>query len=252
MNVLLLPRLTSLGVLKILEDLGSKPVTPADAKAIVNDGASMLSFAASGGNRSELLAEMLGDALREVAARSGFPDNTSQVARSKFDHEAAIYLGSHPDLDTGESLRDDTWSYLATVVAPDVVSWRFPNPAPHRFEGGVRNAFQRLWFRGAVLDRGAHHEDRWGLVRALSEDAAVQIFERASIGGNRRLAIALAEGWVRMAAKIGRGKMEDVMRRMIKLIRLRNEIVDLSGLSEEELASTVNSALDLAWESVEK
>ncbi len=252
MSVLLLPRLTSLGVSNILEAAGSSPLTSAAAKSILNDGASMLSFAASGGNRSEELAESVGGAIREIALQSGFPDNSSQVARSKFDHETAVYLASHPDLCTGESLRDDVWSYVATVVAPDIVSWRFPDRAPHRFEGGVRNAFQRLWSRGTVLDRGARHEDRWGLVRALSEDAAVQIFERASIGGNRPLAIALAEGWVRKAAKIGRGNMEQVMRRTTKLIRLRNEIVDLGGLSESELGVVVATCFDLAWESIER
>ena len=252
MSVLLLPRLTTLGVSNILESVGSSPLTSAGAKAILNDGSSMLSFAASGGNRSEELAENVGSAIREIALQSGFPDNTSQVARSRFDHETAVYLASHPDLGTGESLRDDVWSYIATVVVPDIVSWRFPDRATHRFEGGVRNALQRLWFRGAVLDRGEQHGQRWGLVRALSEDASVQIFERASIGGNRPLAIALAEGWVRMAAKIGRGNMEPVMRRATKLVRLRNEIVDLGGLLENELSAVVASCFELAWESIEK
>ena len=252
MSVLLLPRLTSLGVSNILDTVGSSPITSTGAKAILDDGASILSFAASGGNRSEELPEKVGDAIRGIALQSGFPDNSSQVARSKFDHETAVYLASHPDLGTGESLRDDVWSYIATVVAPDVVSWRFPDRAPHRFEGGVRNAFQRLWFRGVVLDRGMRHEDRWGLVRALSEDASVQIFERASIGGNRPLAIALAEGWVRMATRIGRGNMEQVMRRAIKLVRLRNEIVDVGGLSDNALDAFVTSSFDLAWESIEK
>lgn len=252
MSVLLLPRLTSIGVTNILESLGSGPITMAAAKAVLNDGASMLSYAASGGTRSEGFAEGLGDGIRQVAQQSGFPDNSSQVARSKFDREAAIFLGTHPELLTGESLRDDVWSYITTVVAPDVVSWRFPDRAPHRFEGGVRNAFQRLWFRGAVLDRGADHDDRWGLVRALSEDAAVQIFERASIAGNRPLALALAEGWAGMAAKVGRSNMESVMRRATKLVRLRNEIVDLGGLPRDELASVVDSCFDLALQSSEK
>lgn len=252
MSVLLLPRLTRFGVSSVLDAVGSSPFTSTGARSVLNDGASMLSYAASGGSRSEELAENVGRAIREIALESGFPDNPSQVARSKFDHKAAVCLASRPDLHTGEFLRDDVWAYIATVVAPDIVCWRFPDCAPHRFEGGVRNAFQRLWSRGAVLDRGAHHEDRWELVRALSEDAAVQIFERASIAGNRRLAIALAEGWVRMAAKIGRGNMEQAMRRATKLVRLRNEIVDLGGLSESELGAVVTSCFDLAWQSIER
>lgn len=250
MNVLLLPRLTALGLSNILESFGTDQLTPVGANAIVQSTSSMLSFAASGGNRSEGLAESVGADIRRIATESGFPENSSQVARSKFDHEVAVYLASKMDLRTGEALRDDVWSYLATVVVPDVVSWRFPDRAPHRFQGGVRNTLQRLWARGTVLDRGEHHQDRWALVRSLSEDAAVQIFERASIAGNRRLAVALSEGWVRMAEKIGRGSMEPVMRRATKLIRLKNEIIDLSGLPDAELDALVTSAFELAWESM--
>lgn len=247
MNVLLLPRLTAIGVSSILDSVGSDPLTPERAKAILNEGSSMLSYAASGGNRSEETTLGVGTAIREIAVNSGFPGNPSQVARAKFDHDAAVFLASRADLRTGESLRDDVWSYIATVVLPDVVSWRFPDLASHRFEGGVRNALQRLWSRGTVLDRGENHPDRWGLVRSLSEDAAVQIFERASISGNRPLAVALAEGWVRMAARIGRGSMEPVMRQATKVIRLRNEIVDLAGISPELLGALVDSCFELAW-----
>lgn len=211
----------------------------------------MLSFAASGGNRSETLADTIGSRLREIATGDGFPDNSSQVAKSKFDRDAAIYLGSLPDLATGEALRDDVWSFMATVVVPDVVSWRFPDRAAHRFEGGVRNAFQRLWIRAVVLDRGGGHEDRWGLIRALSEDAAVQIFERASIAGNRRIAIALAEGWLRMADRIGRAAMEPVMRLATKLLRLRNEVFDIAGLPQDERDAIVSECFELARQPIE-
>jgi hypothetical protein len=222
---------------------------PARSKEAIEGMSSALSYGASGGNRSEAVADSIGDGIRVIATESGFPENTSQVARSKFDRETAIYLASFPGLLTGEALRDDVWSYLATVILPDVVSWRFPDLAVPRFQGGVRNALQRLWIRGVTLDRGADHADRWGLVRSLSEDAAVQIFERASISGSRRLAIAIAESWAKMAEGRGRSNMEPVMRRATKLIRLKNEIVDLAGLSDDELASLVTSVFRLTWES---
>lgn len=251
MSVLLLPRLTALGISNILESAGADQLTPTKARAIIEDGASMLSYAASGGSRSEDLPIQLGSAIRDIATRSGFPDNSSQVARSRFDHEAAIYLACHPELGTGESLRDDVWSYLATVIAPDIVAWRYPDSAPHRFSGGVRNTLQRLWSRGRVLDRGEDHPDRWGLVRSLSEDAAVQIFERPSVAGNVPLAVAIAEEWVTMAAKVGRGRMEPIMRRATKLVRLRNEIVDIAGLPAEERDTLVAHCFELARASLE-
>lgn len=246
MTVLLLPRLSAFGVSSILESASSTALTPAASRTILNERSAMLSFAASGGNRSEKQADIIGLKLREIASNDGFPDNPSQIAKSKFDHDAAIYLGPLPELSTGEALRDDIWSFIATVTAPDIVSWRFPDRATHRFAGGVRNAFQRLWIRGTTLDRGEDHENRWGLIRALSEDALVQIFERASIAGNRAMAMALAEGWLRTAGQIGRGAMEPVMRRATKLLRLRNEVLDVAGLPDNERDALIEECFELA------
>jgi hypothetical protein len=246
-SVQLLPRLSPLGVAGVVESLRGGEHTPARSRQALEDFASTISFAASGGHRSEELAGELGARLREIAVLAGFPDNTSQVARVKFDHEAAINLATNADLATGESLRDDVWAYIATVIAPDVVAWRFPDKAAHRYEGGVRNAFQRLWMRGKVLDRGEGVDDRWNLVRLLSEDAAVQIFERSSIAGSKPLALALAEGWVRMAARVGRASMEPVMRRATKVVRVRNEIFDIASLVQGEREAMVSDCFEQAW-----
>jgi hypothetical protein len=215
-------------------------MTGSASRALLEQHSSMLSFAASGGSRSEALVARVGAELRDIAVRAGFPDNTSQVARSKFDHDVAIYLGGLAELQTGESHRDDVWAYMTTVVVPDLVCWRFPDRALHRFAGGVRNALQRLWMRGSVLDRGLGHPDRWGLVRNLSEDAAVQIFERPSIGGSPGIAKALSEVWVREAVRVGRGPMEEAMRRVTKLLRLRNEVLDLASLPGPELDALIS------------
>lgn len=246
MNVLLLPRLTAAGVEHILSVAKDGGLDSSRAKSILAEGASMMSFAASGGHRSEQLIEDISLHIRQIAEQVGFPDSSSQVARAKFDREAAIYLGEHPGLSSGESLRNDVWSYLTTVETPDIVAWRFAKQDPDRFAGGVRNAFQRLWMRGSVLDRGEDNDDRWELVKVLSEDAHVAIFERPSIGGNPSLAKALAEGWVRTAKTTPRGAMESAMRSAIKLIRLRNEIFDLSGLDQDELDAVIDDCFEIA------
>jgi hypothetical protein len=243
---LLLPRLTSLGVEHILSVAKGDSLDAGRAKSILAERAAMMSFAASGGHRSEQLVAEISAHIRRIASESGFPDSNSQGAKAKFDQETAIYLGGRAELATGECLRSDVWSYLATVEAPDIVLWRFAKGDPDRFSGGVRNAFQRLWMRGSVLDRGESSDDRWGLVTSLTEDAHVAIFERPSIGGNLPLAKALAEGWVRTAARIGRGDMEAAMRRATKLLRLRNEIFDLSSLSREELDEVVAGCFEAA------
>lgn len=246
MNVLLLPRLTAVGMEHILSSVNGDDLTPSRAKSILAEGAAMMCFAASGGHRSDQLIEEISEHVRQLASQAGFPENSSQVAKAKFDRDAAIYLGVHPGLLSGESLRNDVWSYLTTVETPDIVAWRFAKQDPERFAGGVRNTLQRLWMRGSVLDRGENSDDRWGLVKSLTEDAHVAIFERPSIGGNPPLAKALAEGWARTAARIPRGQMEAAMRRATKLLRLRNEIFDLSALNENELDAAIDSCFEAA------
>lgn len=238
-RVSLLPRLKSLGVEAILNEAGDKDPQSVRSLDYLEDNSGLLSFAASGGSRHAQAAVAISRQLLDLARQCGYPHKSSAEGRARFDRLAAIALAMEPALMTGEALRDDVWAFLTTVVAPDVVAWRFPDRAVHRYAGGVRNAFQRLWVRGTILDRGEKHPERWGLIESLTEDALVQIFERASLSGNERLARAIAELWVETAGDIGRGAMEAVMRKATKLIRIRNEIIDLAVLPDADLLEEV-------------
>jgi hypothetical protein len=246
MSVRLFPRLTALGTSVVLDSFGTTMVSPERARAIVSDRAAMVSYGSSGGSRADDAALQIAEQLRAIAVDCGFPDNQSQVAKSKFDRDATIALATSPHLTSGEALRDDVWAYMATVRLPDIVAWRFPELGHHRFAGGVRNTFQRLWVRGATLDRGEDHTDRWALVRFITEDAAVQIFERPSVGGSPPIARAVAEGWVEFATRVGRKGMEPIMRKAVKLLRLRNEVVDVGGLPADERQALVLSCFEAA------
>lgn len=156
-------------------------------------------------------------------------------------------------LQSGEALRHDVWSYLGLVLLPDVVAWRFSMKSQDRYMGGVRNTFQRLWVKAVALDRGEEIEDqerRWELLDRLSEDATVQIFERGSIVASPGLARAIAETWLKITDEKKPDFMEAIMRVAVKLIRIRNEIVDLSLLSEEARMAEVGELFERAMEVV--
>lgn len=233
--VSLLPRLQAVGVEAILRASGPEGPKFSKGKDFVSEYSELISFAASGGNRDLELGSRIRSVVEKNARDSGWPDDGSAEARSRFDKTVARELALIPELNTAEALRDDVWAFITTLLVPEIVSWRFSPGAIDRFRGGVRNAVQRLWIRGVTLDRGEAYENRWGLLEELTEDALVQIFERASIAGDRRLSRAIAEVWVVTAGRLGRGRMEGVMRSAIKLLRLRNEIVDLAYLSDDEL-----------------
>lgn len=242
-QVKLLPRLPVTSVRQILERHSPAHPPEMDERGLGLSPPDGMWYAATGGTRSPASAFEIASQLRKIAAMCG----SSNVAnRSTFDQDAAIFLATHDALQGGEALRDDVWAFLTTVVAPDVVAWRFPDLPGRRFEGGVRNAFQRLWLRARALDRGENHADRWELVRAMPEDAVVAIIERTSIAARHSVSLALAEGWLKMARAATPGSREDVMRLATKLLLLESQLIDLAALSDDDLAHTVADAFQQA------
>lgn len=187
--------------------------------------------------------------LASKAEEFGFGERDARSTQAKFDAALGAWLVQQPILATGEALRDDVWSFIGVVMAPDIVHWRFGR-SRKRYLGGIRNTFQRLWMRARVLDRGAGHDDRWGLLDSLTEDALVQITERPSIGADAVLSRELAEAWVRASGRLGRGQMEDVMRLAILRLRIRNEIRSLSLLPETELRQLLDQFFDRAADAI--
>lgn len=202
-------------------------------------------FGATGGTTiSSTRLQDLRNSLTDVATASGFPDS-SRTQNAAFDTALAEWIRSHEELHSGEALRDDVWTYIGVVMAPDIVHWRFGR-SRERYLGGVRNTFQRVWLRARALDRGESSDDRWGLLRELGEDALVAITERPAIGADPVLANELAEGWVRAAARVGRTRMEPIMRLATIRLRIRNEIRSLSTLPADELSAVVDEFFSVA------
>jgi hypothetical protein len=198
-------------------------------------------YAATGGTRiTEHQLEKLRDRILSIATAGGFASGKRPKNFSRFDNELALLLGSEPLFASGEALRDDVWSYMGCFLAPDVVFWRWGSTI-ERYVGGVRNAFQRLWLRARLFDRGDSSPDRWGLVSALSEDAFLQIIERPGISSDPTLCLAIGEAWVR-ASKQADGGIEGVTRRAIMEVRVANMVRPLAFLPSDELDSFLDGA----------
>ncbi len=240
MTAVLLPRLDSAAVEQCLSQLAAL-VAEAPRRLTPDRFPASTRYAASGGGQAEVSQlNSLRDQILAAARECGFPDRGSTENRSRFDRLASAVLADFPPFQSGETDRDDVWAFIATILMPDVVTWRFAGQSTGRFEGGIRNTFQRLWIRARALDRGTGPDvDRWQYLEALSEDALVQLTERPSIGADPKLCRAIAAAWVTTAARIGTGRMEDVMRRAIIALRIRNEIQMLGALSEPVLDQLV-------------
>lgn len=242
--VTLLPRLQPTVADNILADAGDR-IAAGDFRAFTVQLPAEVAYAPVGG--STVAAATLTEFRREllsIAQEAGFPSDRTPAARARFDTDCAIFLATHPLLQSGEALRDDVWTYIATSLLPDVTAWRYKMEAS-RWHGGVRNTFQRLWLRARAVDRGEGSPNRWELIEALTEDAFVAIVERPSIGGDPTIALALAEGWLRAEKTNGRGAMEQLMRRAVIRLRLRNEVLALSALPRAKLDRVVDEAFGL-------
>lgn len=244
-RVYLLPRIKKFNVDKQIEYMRDAGFSPRYAH-LCDDPA--LYYGTSGGSPDDARVEDLTGRIRGEARRQGFPASAGRATLSDFDTRVTILLAQESWLNTGEALRDDTWAYLTTMLLPDVVAWRFPGCNTERFHGGVRNTLQRLWTRGVVLDRGAESGNRWELIERLGEDALVQIFERSGFSNNPGLARQFAEGYLSWTDNVGKVSMEDIMRDAMKILLLRNKIIDLSTQEDSALHQEVWQAFRSAWE----
>ena len=205
-------------------------------------------FAATGGSRvSPTQLSDLRDRMLKIARTNGFGNASVHLSHAKFDAEMAASLAEDALFASGEALRDDVWTFVGAILAPDIVHWRFGD-ARQRYLGGVRNTFQRLWMRGRALDRGTGHRKRWQLLEELTEDALVQITERPSLGGDPALARAIAEAWHRASLHHGRRAMEPIMRRAALRVRIWNEIRSLAEVPSEKLSGLLDCAFDMPSE----
>lgn len=247
MTIDLFPRLDPLAVTASLEQLDAL-IAAASRPLAIDRFPAATGYSASGGSQLDLaVLSAFRSRILAIANECGFPERGSTADRARFDHLVTAFLADFPQLTSGEADRDDVWAFLATVLLPDVAQWRFSGRSAERFHGGVRNTFQRLWMRAWALDRGIEAgEDRWLYTKELTEDALVQLTERPSIGADPGLCKAIAKSWIETSKRIGRSSMEDVMRRAIIELRIRNEVRMAAALTDEQLEPSVADAFATA------
>lgn len=104
-----------------------------------------------------------------------------------FDWTLGMALFEHLQIVTSDAAHKGTWNFLSTLVFPDLVWARFPDPSEERLLGGSRNVLRRAWRRFELLGglEGGGAEE-------LNEDELVQLTERTALARNRDLVHAVA------------------------------------------------------------
>jgi hypothetical protein len=230
-DVLLYPRLSPRAARTLLVQLSQ--LTMPELQAVAGASHEDEVFPATGGTRATApQLQALRERVVELAMSAGFPAEVGQDAAARFDVAVGAQLAALP-MTPGEAARDDVWAFLTLVLLPDVACWRFPDRNERRLLGGVRNAFQRMWWRAFVL-RDAEAQDPWHLLR-LPEDALVGLMERPGISSNPRVALEIARTIEHLAGTVPSASREDAWRDAYKRIRQRIPIVNFDWFPPGEL-----------------
>lgn len=238
-----LPRLAKPGARLLLDRMATLPDEDWAARAaLVERWTGRGDLGAREATKAEL--QELRDVVVGVAATCGFPDAGGKAGRARFDTECAKALADPDRTPPAEALRDDVWAWVALVLLPDVVRWRFGS-SEERYRGGVRNTFQRLWLRGAALEVPLEG-NRWRIVEQMNEDAQVQVFERPGLSASIRTARVIGETWTARLASHGPTGLEDLTRRAMIGLRIANQILSLDALDDAALRGLVERQFELA------
>jgi hypothetical protein len=199
-------------------------------------------FTPTGGTRiPDANYAALRDGLAAVAEKAGYPKD-SAAAREQFDVEAALLLYERFQITDNEASRDGIWNFLCCVALPDLVRWRWAaSELPtERYLGGVRNTFQRLWWRAkAYYDAGAP-DPHW-LLREIGEDESVGIMERTGLSGTRPFAVAVLKALIECHRNSPVMARSELMREAMKRFRRLGAVLALEALSPNELQELCTS-----------
>jgi len=180
-------------------------------------------YTPTGGTRIDSKSlRSLQESVRRKASEYGYPDRSTNSERHEFDKQCSIALYENMYLHPSEASRIEIWIYIALILLPDIVRWRFPSSSgttsTERFIGSSRglrrNMFGRLWWRSHLFHLPEHKDDPYILLSALTEDEIVQITERPSLAGSPELAKLVARAFLIKWRDADRAKL-DIERRAL-------------------------------------
>ncbi|MBX3738961.1 MAG: hypothetical protein KF715_19870 [Candidatus Didemnitutus sp.] len=188
------------------------------------------------------LAE-LAERLTEIAMRHGYPHE--QARNTDADAEWSECLHRFLRLTPHQAAHEGMWHFMTLVLVPDLVRWRWgTSRGPDASDRWIttrhrqRNTFGRLWWRCAVLHE-AGAPAPYHRIHALGEDELVQLMERTSLSGNRRLAGVTADlllETTRANPDVNRATLlRDQQKRILRL----GAFMEFQAAGDEELRALV-------------
>ena len=213
----------------------------AEVAAALPDRSPVITYSPVGGARmsSRRSRDARGATYSQLAREHGFPGQPLRL--TDFEGACARLLHARLPMTPHEASHEEVWSYLTCCWLLDVALWRFGNEADERrFVGNVnRNTFRRLWWRAEILGPDID-------LGSLGEDELVNIMERPTIAGDRRLARAIAREFLARVEGGGGGERMQLMREAMKRVLRLTPFVAFPALSDVDLEAVVTDTFAAA------
>lgn len=213
-------------------------------------------YAPTGGNRvepSHLVA--IQRSILRSAEEAGFPNPAPENKKRNFDAASGELLYREMKISPADASQSGVWQFIACVMLPDLVRWRFPGNQEgtnvERMLGGVRNMFQRVWWRAHILKNPEETDDPFNLLRLLGEDELVQIMERPSIAGSPRLARQVCWTFLTIINQRKGTERMRLMREAQKRLMRLSSFVSFDALDEGVLRMLLKDVFNDAMDTLE-
>lgn len=239
------PRLSSAVARKMINEIRSMSVEELRTKSSTHHESVV--YAPTGNKIQQRELEQIQELIRECATDYGYPqsDNTDQDQARDFDAACAKLMHQRMSLQPSEAAHIEMWIFMACVLLPDIVRWRYPgeSTAEERFIGSNRglrrNTLGRLWWRAYLLYDPAQ-QDPYELIPQLNEDDYAALMERSSIAVNPVLVTAASRAFIAVAVDNPDLTRRDIVREAAKRIRRLLSFVSYEAMD----ADAVQNAMD--------
>jgi len=251
--MLLYPHLPPTVARKLAEELLSRSIDSLFALSAISHPAA--AFAPTGGNRvSDSYLREIDRCIRESANSCGYPASVDDSKLRGFDASSGRILHERMEITPSEASNPGIWAFMACVLWPDIVRWRFPGntdgTSKDRFLGGRRNTFGRVWWRAYILKQ-PDSDDPYELLYLLGEDELVQITERPSLAGSSSLVQEVCRKFLDVTSgTVGIPRSRLLLRDAMKRLRRLLPMVSFDALDDQALQSLIDEVFTYSAQSL--
>jgi Family of unknown function (DUF6339) len=252
--MLLYPHLSPTIARRLAEELSARSIDSLHALSAISHPAA--AYAPTGGNRvSAPYLREIDRCIRESADSCGYPSSIDDLRLRRFDASSGRILHEMMDISPSGASNPGVWAFMACVLWPDIVRWRFPGneegTSRERFIGGRRNTFGRAWWRAYILKQPVC-DHPYELLDLLGEDELVQITERPSLAGSPSLAKMVCRTFLDVTSgpsntPRSRLLLRDAMKRLRRLLPM----VSFDALDEQVLKSLIEEVFRASIKSLQ-